>query len=185
MRTPSIGAIPGWPPGEKLEALELADEFGVSMTPVRDCLNRLVGELLVDMKPGEGYRVPRISEKALRDLLEFSSLLLNFAIDSRVTTDQSFNIESNNSTYADRVASLFDLIVSRSGNIMLNETMRSLSDRIHAIRRLDPQFFQDTSSEIEELERLAEAGRPSLRIKLNEYHDRRRGNDAYLMQAVR
>ena len=43
-----------WPPGEKLEALRLADELGVSMTPVRDCLNRLVGERLVDMKPGEG-----------------------------------------------------------------------------------------------------------------------------------
>lgn len=174
-----------WPPGEKLESLQLADEFGVSMTPVRDCLNRLVGERLVDMKPGEGYRVPRISEKALRDLLEFNSILLNFAIDCRATTGQSCNIERNNSTYAERVATLFNLIASRSGNIMLNQTMRSLSERMHAIRRLDPQFFQDTSSEIEELEKLAEARRPSLRIKLNEYHDRRRGNDKYLMQAAR
>ena len=69
-----------WPPGEKLEALRLADELGVSMTPVRDCLNRLVGERLVDMKPGEGYRVPRISEKALRDMLAVNAALLELAL---------------------------------------------------------------------------------------------------------
>jgi DNA-binding GntR family transcriptional regulator len=43
-----------WRRGERLKALRLADEIGVSMTPVRDCLNRLVGEGLVDMQPGDG-----------------------------------------------------------------------------------------------------------------------------------
>ena len=61
-----------WPPGEKLEALRIADEFSVSMTPVRDSLNLLAGARLVDLKPGEGYRVAQISEQGLRDMLDLS-----------------------------------------------------------------------------------------------------------------
>ena len=32
-----------WPSGQRLEAARLATELGVSMTPVRDSLNRLAG----------------------------------------------------------------------------------------------------------------------------------------------
>ena len=55
--------------GTKLEAMRLADDFGVSMTPVRDSLNQLVGEGLVDLTPGEGFRVPLLTEQALRDIM--------------------------------------------------------------------------------------------------------------------
>src|SRR5690606_41883406 len=72
-----------WAPGEKLEALRLADELGVSMTPIRDCLNRLVGERLVNMNPGEGYRVPRLSEKAYRDMLCVNAALLEISLVAR------------------------------------------------------------------------------------------------------
>ena len=173
-----------WPPGEKLEALQLADEFGVSMTPVRDCLNRLVGERLVDMKPGEGYRVPRISEKILRDILELNALLLNFAINGRDANTHSCESENANLSYADRVTSLFDFVGSRSDNIVVGEIIRSVSERMHAVRRRDPQFFSDTLSEIQELEQLAGAGSTKLLSKLNDYHSRRRGNDTYLMYSA-
>ncbi|MBD3774941.1 MAG: GntR family transcriptional regulator, partial [Rhodobacteraceae bacterium] len=69
-----------WRQGARLEAMRLADDFGVSMTPVRDCLNRLAGEGLVDMRPGHGYHVPSLTEKELRDLLQSSAALLDFAV---------------------------------------------------------------------------------------------------------
>src|SRR3546814_12685064 len=46
-----------WPSGQRLEAARLATELGVSMTPVRDSLNRLAGERLVHSSPGEGFQV--------------------------------------------------------------------------------------------------------------------------------
>ncbi|MAB44245.1 MAG: transcriptional regulator, partial [Sphingomonadaceae bacterium] len=68
--------------GTKLEAMRLADDFGVSMTPVRDSLNQLVGEGLVDLTPGEGFRVPLLTEQALRDILQVNALLLEQAPDN-------------------------------------------------------------------------------------------------------
>ncbi len=68
-----------WPGGAKLEAMRLAEDFGVSMTPVRDSLNQLVGEGLVDLTPGEGFRVPSLTEQRLRDLLDVNAVLLETA----------------------------------------------------------------------------------------------------------
>lgn len=162
-----------WPPGEKLEALRLADELGVSMTPVRDCLNRLVGERLVDMKPGEGYRVPRLSEKTLRDMLAINIALLELTLVARPEEWNDIEFKSENSSYADRVSSFFDLIASFSGNIIIIETVRSLNERMHAMRMKDPLVFPDALQEIGELEQLSTKQEAGLRNKLHIYHQRR------------
>ncbi len=173
-----------WPPGEKLEALRLADELGISMTPVRDCLNRLVGERLVDMKPGEGYRVPHISEKALRDMLAVNGALLELALVDRSEHLSDAQFKSENSTYADRVGSFFDFIASLSGNIIIIETVRSLNERMHAVRMKDPLVFPDALQEIEELEQLSTEQKAGLRNKLHLYHQRRREKASALIELL-
>ena len=173
-----------WPPGEKLEALRLADELGVSMTPVRDCLNRLVGERLVDMKPGEGYRVARISEKVLRDMLAINGALLELALVARSEELTDVEFKSEYSTYADRVGSFFDLIASLSGNIIIIETVRSLNERMHAVRMKDPLVFPDTLQEIDELERLATKQDAGLRGRLQIYHQRRHAKVSALIDLI-
>src|SRR3546814_17038900 len=69
-----------WSAGVRIEAARLADEIGVSITPVRDALNRLAGERLVDFIAGEGFRVPLYSEAELRDLFGLYILLLLAAV---------------------------------------------------------------------------------------------------------
>tara|TARA_R110001606_G_scaffold373635_1_gene531088 strand:+ start:3068 stop:3655 length:588 start_codon:yes stop_codon:yes gene_type:complete len=170
-----------WPPGEKLEALRLADELGVSMTPVRDCLNRLVGQRLVDMKPGEGYRVPRISEKALRDMLAVNAALLELTLAARSEELSDVEFKFENSSYADRVGSFLDFIALRSGNIIIIETVRSLNERMHAVRMKDPLVFPDALQEIEELEQLSIKQEAGLRNKLQTYHQRRRAKVSALI----
>lgn len=171
-----------WRPGERLEALRLADEFGVSMTPVRDCLNRLVGEALVEMKPGEGYRVPRISENKLRDMLEFNILLLDFALLNPVKTGEVPHSAHSVEDYAGRVAALFSVIALRSANTVLTETLHSLGDRMHTIRRWEPHLFPDCFQELDELERELAVNSSNLSIMLGKYHDRRLGSVATLVQ---
>ncbi|PHR11662.1 MAG: hypothetical protein COA41_20040 [Sphingopyxis sp.] len=163
-----------WPPGEKLEALRLADDLGISMTPVRDCLNRLVGERLVDMKPGEGYRVPRMSENALRDMLAVNAALLDLALVARSKELNDVEFKFENSTYADRVSSFFDFIASLSGNIIIVEIVRSLNERMHAVRMKEPLVIPDALQEIEGLEQLSTKQETGLRNKLQTYHQRRR-----------
>ena len=162
-----------WPPGEKLESLRLADELGISMTPVRDCLNRLVGERLVDMTHGEGYRVPRLNEKALRDMLAVNGTLLELALVDRSEEWIDGEYKSDNDAYADRIGSFFDFMASLSGNIIIVEIVRSLNERMHAVRMKEPMVIPDTLQEIEELEQLSTKQDSALRSKLEIYHQRR------------
>ena len=173
-----------WPPGEKLEALRLADELGISMTPVRDCLNRLVGERLVDMTHGEGYRVPRMSEKAFRDMLAVNAALLELALVARSEESSDVEFKSENNPYADRVSSFFDFIASLSGNIIIIETVRSLNERMHATRMKEPLVFPDTLQEIEALEQRSTKQEAELRNKLHIYHQRRRAKVSALIDLI-
>lgn len=171
-----------WRPGERLEALRLADEFGVSMTPVRDCLNRLVGEALVDMKPGDGFRVPRISEKMLRDMFDVNAALLDIALQDPIHVGELTHVKQSVEDYAGRVAALFDIIAHRSANAALMEIVRSLGDRMHAVRRWEPKLFADCFNELEELERHLTDNSSDLNIAMRIYHDRRLGSIPELVQ---
>lgn len=171
-----------WRPGERLEALRLADEFGVSMTPVRDCLNRLVGEALVDMKPGDGFRVPRISEKMLRDMLHLNAMLLDFGLQNPINVGELAYVKQSVEDYAGRVAALFGIIAHQSANTVLIETVHSLGDRMHAVRRWEPQLFADCFSELDELERNLTADSKELSVALSKYHNRRLGSIPELVQ---
>lgn len=172
-----------WHPGERLEALRLADEFGVSMTPVRDCLNRLVGERLVDMQPGDGYRVPRITEMMMRDMLELHAMLLEHALLHPVEgSNMSFQTENLGEEYAARVTAFFRFMAARAANKALAEALLSLGDRIYVIRRWEPQLFIDCDNELEELERHLAGDTEGLNTRLRRYHDRRRNSVAELVQ---
>lgn len=171
-----------WRPGERLEALRLADEFGVSMTPVRDCLNRLVGEALVDMKPGDGFRVPRISEKMLRDMLHLNAMLLDFGLQNPINVGELAYVKQSVEDYAGRVAALFGIIAHQSANTVLIETVHSLGDRMHAVRRREPQLFADCFSELDELERKLTPDSKGLNVALRKYHNRRLGSIPELVQ---
>ena len=169
---------------QKAEALRLADELGISMTPVRDCLNRLVGERLVDMKPGEGYRVPQISEKALRDMFAVNVALLEFALVYRSDEWSDRIFKPENSAYADRVGSVFDFMASLSGNVIIIEIVRSLNERMHAVRMKEPLVIPDAGQEIEELERFSAKQDSGLGNKLQTYHQRRRAKVSALIDLL-
>lgn len=57
-----------YPPGEALREEELAEEFGVSRTPIRQVLQRLEYEGLVTTKHGIGTLVMTVDVKALKDV---------------------------------------------------------------------------------------------------------------------
>lgn len=58
-------------PGERLQIARLADELGVSQTPVREALNRLASERLVSLAPYKGFSVtPLLDDDSLRQLFD-------------------------------------------------------------------------------------------------------------------
>lgn len=165
-----------WPLGHRLEAARLADELGVSMTPVRDCLNRLVGERLVDLRPGEGFRVAYLNEGTLRDLFEFNAALLVFAVHVSSPGRQPGPSGTSSEKHAEHVAALFEAIAKVAGNAVLRETVAALNDRLHAARCLDTDIFGDCDPEIQQITAEFHEGsdKDALRHRLIAYHERRK-----------
>jgi DNA-binding GntR family transcriptional regulator len=62
-------------PGAQLTELGLARVYATSKSPVRDALQRLERERLVEVLPRHGYRVSQISVRGAKELLEFRRLI--------------------------------------------------------------------------------------------------------------
>ena len=67
-------------PGERLLENQLADELGVSRTPIREALRMLEIENLVDLIPRRGAQVKKMSEKDIKDILEIRKVLEELAV---------------------------------------------------------------------------------------------------------
>ena len=66
-------------PGERLLENQLAEELGVSRTPIREALRMLEIENLVDLIPRKGAQVREMSEKDIKDVLEIRKVLEELA----------------------------------------------------------------------------------------------------------
>src|ERR687893_1918625 len=61
--------------GTFLNEVDLAQDIGVSRTPVREALLLLVAEGLVEMVPKRGAYVPPLSGRQIKELMELRGLL--------------------------------------------------------------------------------------------------------------
>ncbi|GKS84439.1 MULTISPECIES: GntR family transcriptional regulator [unclassified Acidovorax] len=62
-------------PGSWIDELRIAEEFGISRTPLREALKVLAAEGLVTMKVRRGAYVTEVSDKDLRDVYHLLALL--------------------------------------------------------------------------------------------------------------
>jgi DNA-binding GntR family transcriptional regulator len=67
-------------PGQRLRPTELAVVHGVSLNVVREALNRLAGERLVQASPQQGFAVVQVSGPDLDDLTEVRVLIETAAL---------------------------------------------------------------------------------------------------------
>ncbi len=65
----------GLQPGEELREGELAKRYGVSKSPIRDALQRLEFEGLIEIEPRRGHRVARIAVGDAEDILDLRAIL--------------------------------------------------------------------------------------------------------------
>lgn len=158
-----------FPVGAKLEAMRLADDFGVSMTPVRDSLNQLVGERLVDLTPGEGFRVPLLTEQALRDMLGVNLLLLERALDVGPRELMTEDAKVHGAPYAEGIARVFSHFARSSKNQFLLQSVNEISDRLHTVRKLEPDVLPNASEFLEALSSSANHSSNKLAL-VRQYH---------------
>jgi DNA-binding GntR family transcriptional regulator len=67
-------------PGEKLRPNEMREQYGVSLSVVREALARLAEQHLVVSRRNHGFQVMPVSEKALRDITDLRVAVESFAM---------------------------------------------------------------------------------------------------------
>jgi DNA-binding GntR family transcriptional regulator len=152
-------------PGVKISDEEIAKTLGTSRTPVREALNRLAEQGLVESRPNRGFTVKVFTRKeiadhyVLREALE--CLAVRLAIQF-IDKERIKSLETLLSTYPAVMKSkdlarfnevderFHDLIAIYSENIALHKTLNNLHGRIRIIRRFDHirgGSFQETHKE--------------------------------------
>jgi DNA-binding GntR family transcriptional regulator len=174
-------------PGRRLEPALMCDELNASITPVRDALHRLVGERLVSAPRHDGFHAPLLTEAALRDLYRWSEELLLLALKRRSpapAAEQHSRVTSGRTTAAE-TAALFEAIGAASENREHLAAIRSLNDRLHAVRLAEARILSGAEEELAALgDAFAPADLRPLRHLLGAYHRRRVRHVAQLLAEV-
>ncbi|WP_210093895.1 GntR family transcriptional regulator [Ruegeria sp. HKCCSP346] len=136
-------------PGDRLNEVALSRDLGVSRTPLREALNRLVAERLFDFRPGQGFFCRPLDAQSVFDLFELRQIIESAAARSACTkaTDEGLQrlrdelyetgIDITGLTIEEAVArdEAFHLGIARlSGNMELLQTLTRINERIRYIR---------------------------------------------------
>jgi len=85
-------------PGQRLSERELAAQYGVSRTPIREAFRHLIQEGLVVYKPNSGYRIIPLSEELARHVLVVRETLESMAARLAVQRDPKGTAEAMEKT---------------------------------------------------------------------------------------
>lgn len=176
------------PPGTPIEPAVIARQIAASITPVRDALHRLTGERLVEAPNHNGFRVPLVSEAALRDLYQWNGRVLGLA--ARQVPPASGTHIQHSGSIEEITATLFLRVAQATESAELAATVRSLNDRLMVVRRVEVAVLPAIADELTGLESVIDAGdRVALTAALTRYHRRRiaavAGTIAHLMRPTR
>lgn len=100
-----IGEIP---PGTRMMEVELAEDMGVSRTPIREAIRKLEKEGLVSIEPRRGAYASEISIKDMVDVLEVREFLEGMAAGlaaKKITNEEADKIRAANLAYKKAVES--------------------------------------------------------------------------------
>lgn len=161
-------------PGERLEPARFAEELASSVTPVRDALNRLVGERLVETRASDGFRLPLVTEAHLRDLYRWNAAVIALATQAWTGTGAAHRADALAIDAPRAAAMLFALIGQRSSNPEHAVHLASCNDRLAAIRVAECSALRDGEAELRAMAIAFDHEPPSTLLKLARAYHRRR-----------
>ena len=124
-------------PGEEVREFELARRFGVSKSPIRDALQKLEFEGLVEIVPRKGHRVTPISVSDAEDMLDLREILETGALRHAVKAseqvlhalDELRETDTENiDDFADYNRRFHMRLCELTGNQRLSDTMARLME---------------------------------------------------------
>ncbi|WP_408587052.1 GntR family transcriptional regulator [Novosphingobium sp.] len=175
----------GFRPGDRLDATYLAEKLASSVTPVRDALNMLTGEGLVETRKAGGFFLPSLDEPALQDMYMWEAQILRLALKTGHLEPVEVPAMRPKASYADRLDAVMLGIAATSHNVEHARALRRLGARLHAVRTLEMDVIDGAWGDLAHLEYAREiADATALRKLLQHYHHRCILASARLVRAV-
>jgi DNA-binding GntR family transcriptional regulator len=152
-------------PGEPLVEKSMAEQLGVSTTPVREALLRLEYEALVTKMPYAGARVAEISSQDARDIFEVRSVLEGLAarLATSVLREDDFEraaqciraseaalSECDYKLCAEEGRRFHALMLEKVDNKALHHCLQLLSGHIERVRNITSRVLPATAESIHE-----------------------------------
>lgn len=142
------------PPGARATAVDLADDLGLSTTPVREALSRLAGEGVLEDRRGQGYFVRRLGAVDVADLYRRSLAHLLIALEPRrsgrlptPTAEAAPDAEAPSFDAVVDVENLFRQWVGATGSRLLVGAFRVVQIQLGPVRRIEAQVLHDLEAE--------------------------------------
>lgn len=153
-------------PGERLDLPALARRWGVSITPVRDAVQRLESERLVTVLPRKGVYVARLDRSDVRHIYDVRRALECLAVETAIGVIPEQRLRDAISTYhaageevarsghrealvaCDRL--VHDLVLEHCANPRLVQTMNGIADQVRWARSMvteDPATYESALAE--------------------------------------
>lgn len=164
-------------PGGRATAVDLADELGLSTTPVREALSRLAGEGLLEDRRGQGYfvRMPGAAEIADLHRMSLAHLLITLEPrrSSRFAPTGAPHAPAEDLGAFDPVAAveaLFRSWVGATGSRPLVAAFRVVQIQLGPVRRLEAQVLGNLEPEARVLLAEGETTRADRLTALRQFH---------------
>lgn len=136
-------------PGTKLSEGKIAEQMGVSRTPVREALKELAAEGFVKMNPNQAVAVSNASVKDVQEVLQIRGVLEGLA--ARLATKtineeeikelekyqkrmEQYTNKDDVLAFSEMDAEFHELILNICGNNRLIQIRKNLSDQAHRYR---------------------------------------------------
>jgi DNA-binding GntR family transcriptional regulator len=145
-------------PGQRLMEVQLAEQMGVSRTPVRESIRKLELEGLVKMIPRKGAYVTPMSVDDLREMMEIRRALEGLAaelaainatqedVDALFEANDLFGkaaVKNDEEGIIKYDMDIHEIIYRASGNIKLVQMIHSLREQMQRFRAEDVHRIED------------------------------------------
>jgi len=181
-----------WPPGYQALEQEVAQQLGMSRTPVHEALVRLQNEGLVRVIPRRGMQVLAVSAADMREIYQILTALEGMAVEllaqrkpdpgtleplTRATQAMAAALERDDlDAWAQADERFHDTLVQLAGNQLLAQAVQHYHDRIHRARmfslRLRPKPTSSTREHTALVDRILE-GDAAGAVLVNRQHRER------------
>ena len=161
----------GW--GMPLVTTAVAEELGLSPTPVREALARLAGEGVIEHRPGRGYFALSPSSSDIIELYELHGRLAQWALIG-CGSSLVWPVAEKAGAPQERLERLFARLVEASGNGALVRAHRRTAAQLRPIRIVEERVAPLPSEVVDRMEGLLSQARlDHLSPVVETYHSER------------